>query len=167
MDSYLAIAKVVAPHGVKGEVRCQILTDFPERFARTKRIFLGGEHKITQVKRARVDRGRALLKLEGVDSRESAQKLVGMIVFVPDSEAVTLPPGTYFWHDIIGLAVRSTDGAELGPVTEILETGSNDVYVVRGERGEVLIPATQEVVRTIDVQAGVITIKVLEGLLGP
>ena len=165
MDSYLAIAKVVGAHGVRGEVRCRILTDFPERFSRTRRVYLGEEYESTQVERARVDRGRVLLKLGGVDSREAAQSLVGSTVFIPESEAVKLPAETYFWHDIIGLAVRSVDGTELGRVAEILETGSNDVYVIQGGGGEVLIPATKEVVRKIDVEAGVITIDLIEGLL--
>lgn len=163
-DAYLAIARVVAPHGIRGEVRCQILTDFPERFARTRRVFAGEEHHSTAVERARVHRGRALLKFVGVDSREAAQGLVGSTLYIPKSEAVTLPPDTYFWHDIIGLTVRSTDGADLGRVTQILETGSNDVYVVQGAR-EVLIPATRDVVRSIDVAGGLITIELIEGLI--
>jgi 16S rRNA processing protein RimM len=106
-----------------------------------------------------------LLKITGVDSREAAQELVGSTLYIPDSEAVELPAGMYFWHQIIGLTVKSTDGVDLGRVTQILETGANDVYVVEGSQGEVLIPATQEVVHSIDVPAGVITIELMEGLL--
>lgn len=165
MDSYLAIARIVAPHGIHGEVRCQILTDFPERFRDTKRVFLGDGDGTLDIERARVERGRALLKLRGVESREEAQNLVGATLSIPDSEAVKLPRGSYFWHDIIGLTVRSTEGAELGRVAEILETGSNDVYVVNGERGEILVPATKDVVHSIDVAGGVITIDLIEGLI--
>ena len=164
-DGFMAIARVVAPHGIHGDVRCQILTDFPERFARTKRVYAGEEHRPITIERARIDRSRALLKLDGFDSRTSAEELIGVILYIPDNEAVTLPPGSYFWHDIIGLTVRSADGVELGLVTQILETGSNDVYVVQGSRGETLIPSTRDVVQSIDLEEGVITIELIEGLL--
>jgi 16S rRNA processing protein RimM len=117
------------------------------------------------IDQARVEARRVLLKIEGIDSREAAQTIVGSTLYIPDAEAVKLPPGTFFWHEIIGLSVRSTDGIELGRVTQILETGANDVYVVEGSQGEVLIPATQDVVRSIDVASGLITIEIIEGLL--
>jgi 16S rRNA processing protein RimM len=112
-----------------------------------------------------VERGRVLIKLEGAASRGDAEALVGATLYIPESEAVRLPPGAYFWHDIVGLQVRSRDGLELGAIAEILETGSNDVYVVRGPRGEVLIPATHEVVQRIDLEAGIMEIEIIEGLL--
>src|SRR5438552_3112356 len=83
-----------------------------------------------------------------------AQEDVGRTVYIPEAAAVKLPPGTFFWHQIIGLSVKSTADEDLGQVTEILETGSNDVYVVTGPRGQILIPATAEVVRSIDVEQG-------------
>ena len=105
-----------------------------------------------------------LLTIDGVESRTAAEGLVGRTVYIPEDEAVALPAGTYFWHQIIGLTVKSIDGEDLGQVAEILETGSNDVYVVHGPRGEVLIPATAEVVQTIDLDAGEITVVPMEGL---
>src|SRR6059036_2975050 len=99
-DPYMAIARVVAAHGVKGDLRCQIITDFPERFSHTKRAFLGEDHLPITIDRARVDRGRVLLKIEGVDSRKDAEGLVGRTVYIPEDEAVSLPDGTYFWHQI-------------------------------------------------------------------
>jgi 16S rRNA processing protein RimM len=142
-----------------------VLTDFPERFARTKRVFAGESLLPMNVEHARVDSRRVLLKIEGIDSREAAQAVVGSTLYIPDAEAVKLPPGTFFWHEIIGLSVRSTEGVDLGRVTQILETGANDVYVVEGSQGEALIPATQDVVRSIDVANGLITIEIIEGLL--
>ena len=164
-SGYLAIARVGSAHGVAGEVSCQLLTDFPERFSRTKRVFLGEDHRSIDVQHTRLHRGRVLVKFDGIDNRTQAGSLVGLTLYVPESEAVRLPSGSYFWHQIIGLRVVTTDGLELGTIVDILETGSNDVYVVEGERGEVLIPSTREVVRSIDVDGGVVTVELLEGLL--
>ena len=76
-DEFLAVARVVAPHGIRGEVRCEVITDFPERFKRTPRLFAGNAHKPIDVERSRVDRRVVLLKLNGVDSREDAEKMRG------------------------------------------------------------------------------------------
>jgi 16S rRNA processing protein RimM len=146
-------------------VSCALVTDFPERFAKTRRVLLGEDHRPVAIQQSRLDRGRVLLKLEGIDSRTEAQGLIGLTLYIPESEAVKLPAGVYFWHQVIGLVVRTTEGVELGKVVDILETGSNDVYVVEGERGEVLIPSTEEVVKSVDVPRGLITIEVIEGLI--
>ncbi|MBI4213734.1 MAG: 16S rRNA processing protein RimM [Chloroflexi bacterium] len=162
---YLAIARVGSAHGVSGEVSCQLLTDFPERFSRTKRVFLGEEHQPIEIQHSRLNGNRLLLRFSGVENRTEAIRLVGRTVYIPESEAVRLPAGSYFWHQVIGMAVRTADGQDLGNVVNILETGSNDVYVVQGDRGEVLIPATKEVVKSIEVDDGIMTVELIEGLL--
>lgn len=164
-EDYLAIARFTAPHGVHGDLRAEVLTDFPDRFEGTRQVYVGEEHRLMEVQRAVVERRRVLLKLGGVDTREAAQQLVGHYVYVPEAEAVHLPPGWYFWHQILGMRVQSTDGVELGSVAEVLQTGSNDVYVVRGQGKEILLPATQDVVRSIDVEQGLMTVELMEGLL--
>ena len=164
-DSYLAVARVVGAHGVRGEIRCEVLTDFPERLKKTPRLYAGDSHTPLVVERARLHGPGAILKIEGVDSRDDAQRLRGQTLSVPEAEAVRLSEGAYFWHQIIGLRVRTIDGQELGTVTEILQTGSNDVYVVRDGPREVLVPAIRDVVKAIDLSAGEITIELLEGLL--
>jgi 16S rRNA processing protein RimM len=166
-DGYLAVARIVGAHGIRGEVRCALLTDFPERFKRGLHVFLGDERNAREVERARLERNRVLLKLNGVDSRTDAEALRGATIFVAEADAVRLPRGSYFWHQIIGLRVRTTDGRALGSVAEIIETGSNDVYVVRGkppDHGELLLPAIKDVVRKIDLARGEITVELLEGL---
>jgi 16S rRNA processing protein RimM len=155
---------VLGPHGVNGEIRCAVLTDFPERFKRASVLHVGESYAPCQVERARLSKGGLLLKLRDVESREAAAALRGHILFVPAAEAMPLPKGSYYWHEIIGLEVRTTDGRSLGSVTEILETGSNDVYVVRDEGHEVLVPAIAEVVRDVDVAGGIITVELIEGL---
>jgi len=164
-DSYLAVARVVGAHGVHGEIRCEILTDFPERLKKTSRLYSGDSHTPLVVERARLHGRGAILKIAGVDSRDDAQRLRGQTLSVPEAEAVPLSEGTFFWHQIIGLRVRTVDGQELGTVTEILQTGGNDVYVVRDERREVLVPAIKDVVKEIDLSARQISVELLEGLL--
>jgi 16S rRNA processing protein RimM len=166
-DGYLAVAHVVGVHGIRGDLRCVLLTDFPDRFKRGLRIFLGDEHSPHEVERARLERNRVVLKLNGVDSRTDAEALRGATIFVAEGDAVRLPRGSYFWHQIIGLRVRTAGGKVLGTVAEIIETGSNDVYVVRRsppDSGELLLPAIKDVVRKIDLARGEITVELLEGL---
>jgi 16S rRNA processing protein RimM len=164
-DEYLAVARVVAAHGIRGEVRCDVITDFPERFKRTRRLFAGNAHHAVEVERSRVERRVLLLKLAGVDTRDDAEKLRGQTLYVHESDAVQLPPDSFYWHQIIGLTVRTVDGQDLGQVAEIMETGSNDVYVVRSADREVLLPAIKDVIRNIDLAAGVITVELMEGLI--
>jgi 16S rRNA processing protein RimM len=164
---YLVVAHVVGAHGVHGDLRCVLVTDFPKRFKPGLQVYLSDAHVPYEVERARVDRNRVILKLIGVDSRNDAEGLRGKTVFVPETAAVRLPRGTYFWHQIVGLRVRTADGQALGSVAEVMETGANDVYVVRKEppeRGELLIPAIKDVIKKIDLKRGEITVELLEGL---
>jgi 16S rRNA processing protein RimM len=164
-EPYLAVARVVAPHGIRGEVRCEVITDFPERLKQTERLYRGDSHIPVELERARLEKQGAILKLAGVQTRDEAQALRGQILYVPEAEAVRLPGDSYFWHQILGLRVRSDAGEELGEVAEIMQTGSNDVYVVRKDSREILIPAIKDVVQDIDIAAGVMTVHIIEGLL--
>jgi 16S rRNA processing protein RimM len=166
-DAYLAVARVVAAHGVRGDVRCAILTDFPERFKRGLGIFVGAKRVPHQIERARLDHKGVVLKLSEVDDRDAAEALRGAELCVAEKDAVRLPRGTYFWHQIIGLRVRTTEGQVLGTVADILETGSADVYVVQPDppaQGELLLPAIKDVVQNIDLRQGEITVALIEGL---
>jgi 16S rRNA processing protein RimM len=161
-NTAVSIGRVAAPHGVHGELRVDPLTDFPDRFDRGRRVWLVGEPHV--VERARFQKDAVLLKLAGIDTRTDAQRVQGKELMLP--EAGELPPdeGLYYQHDIIGLRVEDSKGETLGAVADILSTGANDVYVVRGERGELLVPAVEDVVREIDVAAGHIVIDLLPGL---
>lgn len=165
-ESFLAIARVAGPHGLRGEVKANILTDFPERFHRTREVWLGSPPTRFLVQRARPTGRQVILKLEGIDTREQVEAWRGQLVQVPESEAVALPPGQYFWHQVIGLEVRGQDQRPLGRIREILQTGSNDVYVVQGEQGEWLLPATREVIKEIDPERGLVSVELLPGM-GP
>jgi 16S rRNA processing protein RimM len=100
-----------------------------------------------------------------VTSPAEAATLFGELLYVSRDEAATLPRGSYFEHEVVGLRVETVEGGVLGTIAEILRTGANDVYVVRGERGEVLIPAVRHVVRRVDLPGGRIVVALLPGLL--
>jgi 16S rRNA processing protein RimM len=173
-ESFLTVARVVRAHGTAGELACEVVTEFPQRFGRTRRVFLappGGDPAAPRqhaVQRARLaPRGQGtqlLLKVEGVDDRDTAEALRGALVQVPESEAWKLPRGRFYWHQIIGLRVTTRDGRDLGTVKEILETGANDVYVIQTERGELLVPAVKQVVKEIAPERGVMIVELLPGM---
>ena len=158
------MAQVVAPHGVQGEFTARVVTDFPRRrFRRGARVFVAGVPYA--VERARLRDAFVLLKLEGIADRNAAEALRGRDVEVAASDALRLPRGQFYWHQVIGLRVESTSGEALGTVADILETGANDVYIVHGERGEILLPAIKDVIKRIDPQAGRMLVELVPGLL--
>jgi 16S rRNA processing protein RimM len=158
------VARVVGAHGLRGALVCSILTDFPERFARTREVLVGDPPEPRRVERQRLQGRRVVLQLEGIDNRTAAEALRGALVQVPLEAAVELPPGTYFWHQIVGLRVEDRQGQPLGVVEEVLPTGSNDVYLVRGPRGELLLPAIKDVVLEIDLEWGRMVVELIPGL---
>jgi len=142
-------------------------TDFPERLPRlTAAVLLkAGRPTAVRVDCVRPHGQDVLIKLAGVDSVEQAEGWRGAEVAVPRASAPSLPPGRYYVADVLGLRVQTEAGEALGRVTEILRTGSNDVYVVQGAGREYLIPAISSVVLTMDPAAGVLVIRPLPGLL--
>ena len=153
-DRRIIIGKVGAPHGVKGEVKIIPMTDFPERFDGMTRCFIGD--RLITIKGVRHQKNHVLMTFEGISSREAAAALTGAFLSVDRSEAVPLKEGEYYTSDILGLAVSDTDGNPLGTVTDVIRTGSNDVYVVSqpGRREDVLVPALKKVVREISIEKG-------------
>lgn len=106
-----------------------------------------------------------MVKLRGIDTPEDAAKLRGAPLQLPESEFPAPPQNTYYHFQILGLRVRTTTGEDLGVLEEILENPANDVYVVRGQKGEVLVPAIGDVIKEIDLQRGVITVEAIPGLM--
>lgn len=159
----LIVGKVLRPWGLRGHVRVESISEFPWRFRAQSRFLIKGESYICETSR-RV-RHIVFLKFQGVDSSEEARSLAGLYLEVPIEEVPTLPPGRYYQFQVIGLEVWTNQGEWLGCVTDILATGSNDVYVVKGVGSEVLIPAIDDVVKDLNPQAGRITVEVIPGLL--
>jgi 16S rRNA processing protein RimM len=162
---YLVVGRIVAPWGVRGEVKVTLETGFPERFKLLKRVYLGEEATSFVLEGSRLHKGNALLKLEGFDDRDAAEKLRGQLVQIPIEEAMPLGEDEYYVYQIVGLDVWTTEGEHLGRVSEVLFTGANDVYVVQGEKGEILIPAVEDVVLEVDLAGGRLTVELMEGLI--
>jgi 16S rRNA processing protein RimM len=167
---------VLRPHGLRGEVRVEIHTDAPERFASYKRLYLApitpdgnalvhGEHVPRALQGYRFHQGKVLLKLEGIDDRNQAEMLRDQWVWISIEDAVPLGEGEVYLHQMLHLRVVTAEGESLGEVTEIIETGANYVYVVRGARGEILVPDTDEVVLDVDTEARQMTVHLIDGLV--
>jgi 16S rRNA processing protein RimM len=167
----LAVGQVVGPHGLNGELKVALLTDDPTRFDRLARVYIGPEGA-EPVPRAlegyRLHKRRALLRLAGCQDRNAAEALRGYLVKVPLEEAIPLKEGEYFEHQVLGLGVSTLEGEHLGTVEEIIYTGANEVYVVRGlsaEQRDILVPAIEGVVMQIDLVAGRLVVKLPDGLV--
>lgn len=162
---YLVIGRVLAPWGVRGEVKVELLTDWPDRFALLQRIYLGKDLRPHVLERFRLHKGKAILKLGDCESREAVDGLRGQFIQIPVEEAMPLGEDEYYEYQIIGLGVWTREGEYLGQVREVLYTGANDVYVVRGEDREILIPALEDVVLEVDLEGGRIIVELMEGLI--
>ena len=164
--SYLAIGHIVGVHGIRGELRVMSMTDYPARYAAGAQVMLGTPElaRPAVIAGARPHRGMYLVLLDSISDRTAAEKLVGQYLLIPESEAFPLGEHENYLHDLIGLTVRTAEGELLGILSEVLVTGANDVYLVRGESGEVLIPATRQVVVKVDLGSSTMTVQLPDGL---
>lgn len=168
--SYVVVGEVRRPHGIRGELRVEILTDYPERLAERDYVYLAYPDTPDAVERYPVEgirphKGLLLLKLGRCDDRDTAEELRGMLVQVPLEEAVPLEEGEYYYFQLVGADVETDAGEWLGRVTEVLGTGAHDVFVVRGPRGEVLLPAVEDVILQLDLENGKMVVHPLPGML--
>jgi 16S rRNA processing protein RimM len=158
----VTLGRIVRPHGVRGELVIE-----PERATGPlepgETVYVGEQAEPHQVQTMRHHRARWLLRLAGCEDREAAEAFRGMIVQV-EREREALPPGQHHAGEVVGLAVFTEAGEPLGEVTEIIVTGANDVYVVTGPGGDVLLPAIPDVIRQVDLEARRMTVHLLEGL---
>lgn len=163
---YLIIGRVLKPIGVRGELKIEILTDFPERFASLRQVFLGDDAKSFVVESARALNAHiARLKLAGIDTPEAAATLRHQLVYVAREDAVPLPPNRVYLYQTIGLRVKTTDGVVLGQVTDVLDTRANDVYIVHDGTREILLPAIPQVIKEINLERGEMIVELMEGLV--
>lgn len=163
IPSFLTIGEVLGSWGRYGEIKVSIITQFPDRFAGLSTVYL--DELPYEVESSRFHKQMVVLKLKGVDSIDEADKLRGRLVEVPLAEAVPLAEEHYFHYQVIGLEVWTSDGRRLGTVEDILTTPANDVYIVRSNAKEILIPAIEDVVLSIDLDRRRIVIEPIAGLL--
>lgn len=169
MADLALLGNIVSVRGLRGELKVFPHTDSPDFFSDIESVIVrdtsGGMVRM-RIADARSDRGMTLIRFEGVNSRDKAEKLRGSEILLPAAEMPQLPDGRYYRFQIEGLAVRTNDGRHLGVIEEIMETGGNDVYVVRPERGqEILVPAIPDVIVNVDLEKGEMVIKPLEGMI--
>ena len=163
----LPIGKVVKTHGVKGKVKVEYFGKDLHRFSHYREIFIVGEkgrpepYEMTEV----IPRPPGLiLRLKGIERIEEAEPLIGKEIFVEREALLELEEGEYYWVDILGMRVETQEGKGIGKVKEIFFTGAHDIYVVEGKRGEILLPATEEVIQSIDLEKGVMRVSRVKGL---
>ncbi|MEQ8199989.1 MAG: ribosome maturation factor RimM [Syntrophomonadaceae bacterium] len=165
----IKVGKIVGTHGYKGSVKVQLLTDFPERFQPGQRYLVLREKEALELTLDHCSShgGPMLMKFHGIDDRESAEKLRNLFLHVTIDQLHPLPEGSFYHFQLIGMRVEDVDKGYLGRLAEVLETGANDVYVVKSDvYGEILIPAIKQVVMAVDVPNQRLTVKLLDGLLG-
>lgn len=167
---YLIIGEITKPHGVRGEVRVETLTDMPERYRALERVFIAKNERQTpqpiKLETVRFHQGKALVKFEGYNYRDEVEKLRKWLILIPTDQAIPLEDGEFFYYQLLGMLVVSDEGENLGQVTDIIQTGANDVFVVaHPEKGEILIPDIEEVVTSVNGNTQTITVHIIPGLL--
>lgn len=161
---YLSVGFLRRPHGLKGEIIMDLHTDFPERMKTGRELFLGDKHKKMTLAAVRPHQKGLLVKFKGIDTPEDAGLYRNQWVYTKSAD-VPLPEGQYYKHELLGLKVVDENDSPLGELVEILETGANDVYVVRDDSGkDLLLPNIPSVILDLDVGARLMRVHLLEGL---
>jgi 16S rRNA processing protein RimM len=163
----IAIGHTTRPHGIRGEVIVVPTSGNPERLRHLAEVFLDRpKGRVTlAIEQVRTRHADAIVKFAGIDDRDAAEEAVGYPISIPFEDLPELEPGTFYVHDIIGLRVESESGEPLGEIVDVASGAGNDLYVLRAGGREHLIPAAGEIVREIDLAAGKMVIRVLDGLL--
>ena len=167
-EDHVLVGEIVGVHGIKGTNKIRSYAESLSLFNPGDSILVresGGREKNRKIKWVKPHTGTALISFSGINERPQAQALIGAELFVSKDELPELEEDSYFWFDLIGMAVYTTADEYLGQIESIIETGSNDVYVVQDGKKEVLIPALESVVLDIDTTAKRMQVELPEGLL--
>jgi len=160
---FLVIGKLRRPHGVHGEMIMELMTDFPERIKPGKTVYVGEEYRSLKISGVRPYHNALLIRFEEFLECESVGLLRNQLVYVKTTELPELGEGEYYFHQLIGMAVIDEKGQPVGTLEEILETGANDVYLIRAPDGnEVLVPAVEAFILGVDLESRIITIRLIE-----
>ncbi|MCD8326517.1 MAG: ribosome maturation factor RimM [Lachnospiraceae bacterium] len=168
MEDLFQVGVVSSTHGVRGEVKVFPTTDDVRRFRKLKKVLLdtGKEKKQLEIESVRFFKQFAILKFTGIDDMDAAMTLKGKGLLVPRQDAVRLRKDEYFIADLVGLSVYDDEGKLLGEMTDVLQTGTNDVYVVKMESGrELLLPAIKECILEISMEERRMRVHVMDGLM--
>ena len=157
---FIDAGRIVNTHGVTGDVKIEVWLDSPEFMKRFKRLFIDGQER--KVLSAKVHKDFLLARIEGVDDVNAAMGLKGKTVSIAREDA-KLPKGAFFIQDIIGSLVVDENGGEVGKLVDVMETPASRIYVVKGEE-EHLIPAVPEFIMSTDIETGIVTVHMIEGM---
>ena len=165
-EETVLIGRVIRPHGLRGEVRIFPETDFPARFEQNDRFLLrlGEKVRWCHVESLRWQGKTLLIRFSGINTREAAESIRNAAVEIPRSWCHHLEEGEYYIADLIGLEVRTETGESIGRIVDVIQQTPQDIYVIRGEADEILIPAVPQFIKTISLEKGEIIIDPIEGL---
>ena len=168
MNDMLRVGVITSTHGVRGEVKVFPTTDDPNRFKKLKKVFLdtGREQVELDISGVKFFKNMVILKFKGYDNINEIEKYKGQDLWITREQAVPLGEDENFVADLIGLSVVTDEGTELGIMKDVMFTGANDVYVVERQGGkELLLPAIKDCILAVDLEKGIMTVHVLDGLL--
>jgi len=164
--AFLAVGKIRRPHGVAGDVLVEVHIEFPERLQPKAIIYAGEAHIPLTIRRQRIHNDGILLSFDGFTTPEQVGRFRNQILYIVVANAMELPEGEFYYHELLGLSVMNETGESIGKVTEIIQTGANDVYVVTNEAGrETLLPAIAEVILDVDLDSKKMKVHLLPGLV--
>jgi 16S rRNA processing protein RimM len=166
-SDWVTVGNIVGVFGLRGEIKVEPWSSFPDRFAKTEILYAGPKHTPYRVLGAHPHKRHILLQLEGITSVEAAERLVGQALSIPAEQIHDLPDDSFYLHDLIGLEVVHTNGRKLGVVKDVLVTGGIDLFVISGYRSgqDMLLPAVKEFIKSIDIPSGVLKVDPIPGLL--
>ena len=159
----VVVGKAIKPTGVHGELQVEIMSDVPDRFTVGKAVLLEGSLRRIQ-RTSAVHKGRINLKLEGINDRDEAEGFRDKLLTIPKDSVPDLPEGTFYHYQIIDMEVLTPEGDRIGCIVDVLPVGDNDVYVVRGDGGEVLVPGLEDVVLEVDTKNNRMIVALPDGL---
>ena len=162
---HLVVGRIVRPHGIRGELIVEPYSETIRTLEAGSVVFIKSPENPYTILALRNHRNRLILRIEGCEDREAAERFRGTELQITTPDAEPLPEGVYYRWQILGLTVKENTGRLLGTVAEILETGANDVYIVRGDdTRELLLPAIKDVILEVDLERGQILVQLPDGL---
>lgn len=167
MKDYFVIGKIVNTHGVKGEVRALPQTDDVTRFEKLKKIEIFREKQSREltIDNIRYHKNFVIIKFLEIENMNEAEKLKDYFMRIDRKDAVELGEDEYFIADLIGIGVVTEDGTTLGKIKDVIETGANDVYVIKTDGKDILIPAIKQCILDVDMDKKIMTIHLMKGLV--
>jgi 16S rRNA processing protein RimM len=165
MKEYIRVGKIVNTHGIKGCMKVLSLTDQAERFDELDYVYTEIDDKKRKINNFWHRNGMVYLELEGVDNMDEAIKLKESYISIEESQLKELPEDTYYIYELEGLEVYSAEGELIGVIKEVIQTGANDVYEVKGKLKTYYIPVIKNIIKEVNIKEKKIIINIVEGLL--